>query len=79
MKENIKIFLRGMMILVFSLIATTCFIVVPWIFKEFMNATGLWALLNFFLMLGIFITGCGIIFALGIDSVYSDESIEKEK
>lgn len=79
MKENIKIFLKGIMVLVFSLIATACFIAVPWIFKEFMNATGLLALLNFFLMLGIFITGCGIIFALGIDSVYSDESIEKEK
>jgi hypothetical protein len=76
-KESIEIFLRGMVVLVFSLGAIVCFIAVPLLFKEFMNAIGLLALWKFFLMLGAFITGCFIVFALGIDSVYPDESIKK--
>ena len=78
MKENIEIFLKGVVILTFSLGAIVCFTAVPLLFKEFMNAIGLLALWKFFLMVGAFIVGCVIVFALGVDSVYSDESIKKE-
>lgn len=77
MKQNIEIFLRGVAVLTFSSMAIVFFCTVPLLFKDFMNAIGFSALWKFILMAVLLIAGCLIIFALGVDSIYPDETTEK--